>query len=141
MHVLGERFYEVLLIGRKSSSFKQIFLQASDFGFSRIFSSEQKPKDTFRDRLTTWYSGWSLFNYIEKLVSTVANTLVWIQFRSLIEHSGKASHATKDLSNLNFADDCVRVLLSELHRFLLSCCNYRFHFLLEDLRREFSTSG
>ena len=100
-----------------------------DLRLAGEFASKEQPKDTFGNRLAALNSFGTLSLDLSKGVATVGNTLLGVQLRCLVVHTGKTAHATHDGSDSNLANDCVAVFLLECRDLLLSGCDDTFHFL------------
>ena len=141
VHVTGERSDHALLVSAKLTSAVKFFLERGNFRFRRHFASEEKPQNALRDGLTAWNGSRRILSDIEKLGTTVRDTLCRVELRSLIQHAWDAAHATDNLCDSDITDDGVGVLFAEGNNFLLAFSDNCFHALAKHSGREVASGS
>ena len=109
------------------ASLKELLLEILHFTSSWEIASHQKPKDGFRQWLSSAWGCWAFLHYFKQVMASVVYPFCWVKFWSLIKHPHHSMHASNNLAYFNLSNLGISMLFLKLSKNLLLFCNMGFH--------------
>jgi hypothetical protein len=136
VHVLGEALNESLDLGGKLTALEELGLELLELRLAGELSSEKKPEGSLRKGLRATWGLVALLTDLEKILSSVGDTIDMVKLGGLVKEAGHASHTTDHLAHSDFSELGITVLLLEHIESLLLLVDGVLDLLLKGGREE-----